>query len=147
MPSWQQIQELCDSCTWQYTKLNDVKGMLVTGPNGNTMFLPSASYRDDSPDGYVSLGGFYWSRTLVPYDSNSPVGLGIYLRAESIGRQVDVWGITYNYRYVGFTVRAVLDSQNWHPWPRTGKTYIYDTQAKQLSKKRRQSPSSFSYLT
>ena len=112
MPSWQQIQELCDSCTWQYTKLNDVKGMLVTGPNGNTMFLPSASYRDDSPDGYVSLGGFYWSRTLVPYDSNSPVGLGIYLRAESIGRQVDVWGITYNYRYVGFTVRAVLDSQN-----------------------------------
>ena len=115
MPSWEQIQELCDSCTWQYTKLNGVKGMLVTGPNGNTMFLPSASFRDDSPDGYVSLGGFYWSRTLVPYDSNSSVGLGIYLRAESIGRQLDVWCTTYDYRYVGFTVRAVLDSQNWHP--------------------------------
>ena len=115
IPSWEQIQELCDSCTWQYTKLNGVKGMLVTGPNGNTMFLPSASFRDDSPDGYVSLGGFYWSRTLVPYDSNSSIGLGIYLRAESIGRQVDVWCTTYDYRYVGFTVRAVLDSQNWHP--------------------------------
>ena len=115
MPSWEQIQELCDSCTWEYAQRNDVKGMLVTGPNGNTMFLPSASYRDDSPDGYVSLGGFYWSRTLVPYDSNSSVGLGIYLRAESIGRQVDVWCTTYDYRYVGFTVRAVLDSQNWHP--------------------------------
>ena len=115
IPSWEQIQELCDSCTWQYTKLNGVKGMLVTGPNGNTMFLPSASFRDDSPDGYVSLGGFYWSRTLVPYDSNSSIGLGIYLRAESIGRQIDIWCTTYDYRYVGFTVRAVLDSQNWHP--------------------------------
>ena len=55
------------------------------------------------------------TRTLVPYDSNSSVGLGIYLRAESIGRQLDVWCTTYDYRYVGFTVRAVLDSQNWHP--------------------------------
>ncbi len=110
MPSWEQIQELCDSCTWQYTKINGVKGMLVTGPNGNTMFLPSASQRDDSPNGYVTLRGFYWSRTLTPYDSNFSVGLGFYLRAESFGRHVDVWCTTYDYRYVGFAVRAVLDS-------------------------------------
>ena len=111
MPSWEQIQELCDSCTWEYAQRNDVKGMLVTGPNGNTIFLPSARLRDDL-SGYTGPGGCYWSRTLVPYDSNTPIGLEFRLAAEWVGVQGNHWWAGSDYRFIGFTVRAVLDTQN-----------------------------------
>ena len=42
MPTKEQQQELIDNCTWTWTARNNVNGMLVTGPNGNKMFLPAA---------------------------------------------------------------------------------------------------------
>ena len=66
MPSLEQIQELIDNCTWQWTQRNGVNGQLFTGPNGNTMFLPAASgIWGDSIDDVGSVG-YYWSRTLKP---------------------------------------------------------------------------------
>ena len=109
MPSWEQIQELCDSCTWKWTQLNGVNGMLVTGPNGNTMFLPSADSKYDSPNSYFGPGGNYWSRTL-DYDSTYSIGLGFF--SGYIGIWGDHWYLQSCFRYAGFTVRAVLDSQN-----------------------------------
>ena len=109
MPSWEQIQELCDSCTWKWTQLNGVNGMLVTGPNGNTMFLPSADSKYDSPNSYFGPGGNYWSRTL-DYDSTCSIGLGFF--SGYIGIWGDHWHLQSCFRYAGFTVRAVLDSQN-----------------------------------
>ena len=109
MPSWEQIQELCDSCTWQWTQLNGVNGMLVTGPNGNTMFLPSADSKFDSPNSSFGSGGYYWSRTL-DYDSTCSIGLGFF--SGYIGIWGDHWYLQSCFRYAGFTVRAVLDSQN-----------------------------------
>ena len=110
MPSWQQIQELCDSCTWKWTQLNGVNGMLVTGPNGNTMFLPSADSKYDSPHSSFGPGGYYWSRTL--YYSTSSIGLGFFSGSQYIGIPGDHWYLQSGFRYEGFTVRAVLDSQN-----------------------------------
>ena len=109
MPSWEQIQELCDSCTWKWTQLNGVNGMLVTGPNGNTMFLPSADSKFDSPHSSFGSGGYYWSRTL-DYDSTCSLGLGFF--SGYIGIWGDHWYLQSCFRYAGFTVRAVLDSQN-----------------------------------
>ena len=109
MPSWEQIQELCDSCTWKWTQLNGVNGMLVTGPNGNTMFLPSADSKFDSPNSSFGSGGYYWSRTL-DYDSTCSLGLGFF--SGYIGIWGDHWYLQSCFRYEGFTVRAVLDSQN-----------------------------------
>ena len=101
MPSLQQIQELCDSCTWKWTQLNDVKGMLVTGPNGNTMFLPSADSKYDSPHTYFGPGGYYWSRSLYLDDCIKAYYLDFYSN-----------GIYWNLcqtRYGGFPVRAVRE--------------------------------------
>ncbi len=113
MPSWEQIQELCDSCTWQWTQLNDVKGMLVTGPNGNTMFLPSTGSKDDAPRSYHGPGGYYWSRSL--YDSTSSVALHFFSGSQYVGIWGDHWALLIDNRYVGSPVRAVLDTKNWHP--------------------------------
>ena len=64
MPTTEQIQELIDNCTWTLTTQNDVRGKLVTGPNGNTIFLPCVGYRWSQNLTYNGTSGYYWSRTL-----------------------------------------------------------------------------------
>ena len=99
MPSQEQIKELVNSCTWQWTQRNGVNGQLVTGPNGNTLFLPAAGYRWSESLHNVGSGGYYWSRTLRWNDAISANGLYFYS-----------WLVHWNYKYLrlnGFTVRAV----------------------------------------
>ena len=63
IPNSDQMKELIDNCTWEIVKLNDVNGHKVTGPNGNSIFLPRAGWRRDIlvNDGWR---GYYWSRSL-----------------------------------------------------------------------------------
>ncbi len=97
MPSIEQIDELTD-CSAQWTQRNGVFGMLFTGPNGNTLFLPAAGYRmDDSLEDAGSIG-FYWSFTLS--NSASNFAYCLYFDSEDSG----YW---HFYRECGFTVRAV----------------------------------------
>jgi len=98
MPSQEQINELIENCTWQWTQRNGVNGQLVTGPNGNTMFLPAAGDRWDGSTGNVGLRGYYWSRTLFSHNSH----LAGFLRITSGGRYY-----VHDYRIYGLTVRAV----------------------------------------
>jgi hypothetical protein len=72
MPSLTQIQELVDNCAYTWTIQNGVWGGKFTGPNGGTVFLPTAGRAwDGGGDGWdvelfgVGQGGFYWSST--PY--------------------------------------------------------------------------------
>ncbi|MBR4829855.1 MAG: dockerin type I repeat-containing protein [Muribaculaceae bacterium] len=101
MPSYNQILELCNSCSWQWTQLNGVNGQLVTGPNGNTMFLPAAGGRWGDSLGDAGLGGYFWSRTLDP---NCPSN------AYSLCFDSGAWiysNWSYYTRFIGFTIRAV----------------------------------------
>ena len=104
MPSKDQIKELKDNCTTQWTTRNGVKGRLFTSNiNGASLFLPAAGYRWDSSLDGVGSWGYYWSRTL---NGSSPYGAyGLIFFSGGVD-----WG---NYgRYDGFTVRAVRVSQN-----------------------------------
>lgn len=90
MPSLAQLQELCENCSWQFTQLNGVNGSLVTGPNGNTMFLPAAGcylWPDMNANyGYV---GDYWSRSLVadyPSSAHNMYTNDLYFECGSDGR-------------------------------------------------------------
>ena len=63
MPTKAEQDELRNNCTWEWTTLNGVNGRRVTGPNGNSIFLPAAGYRyGTSSDGVGSLG-YYWGST------------------------------------------------------------------------------------
>ena len=93
MPSFEQIKELVVNCTWQHTTQNGVKGYLLTGPNGNTMFLPNTGYRLSDSFQHVGLYSYYWSRTLYSYNPNE----AYYLHYD--------WS-THGRSY-GFAVRAV----------------------------------------
>ena len=106
MPSYDQIVELCKKCIRTRAIQNGVYGQLVKGPNGNTMFLPAASYRCYDSLYYAGTYGFYWSRTL-DYDPGSACRL--YFGS---GNEYDYmyWYVTA--RCYGFPVRAVRVSQN-----------------------------------
>ena len=106
MPSKVQMEELLNNCTWTWTQLNGVNGQLVTGPNGNTMFLPATGRHGSSLE-YVSIEGLYWSRTLdtsVPCDSYSLYFSSDFAR---MSYWSDIWA-----RDNGQCVRAVRVPQN-----------------------------------
>lgn len=65
MPSKEQQDELREKCEWTWTTMDGHDGYKVVGPNGNSLFLPAASYRDGSSSYGVGLFGNYWSRTLI----------------------------------------------------------------------------------
>lgn len=101
MPSLKQIQELCDNCSWQCIQRNGVYGQLLTGPNGNTMFLPAAGGRWGSSLDGAGSNGSYWSRTLSD-DPSGPEQLVF-----DIAFDAGYWGNDFFTREDGHTVRAV----------------------------------------
>ena len=64
MPTLAECKELINKCTWTWTTYNGVEGQKVTGPNGNSIFLPAAGYRDGTSVGLQGSCGYYWSGTL-----------------------------------------------------------------------------------
>ena len=102
MPTYDEMKELRDSCTWTWTTENEVNGYLVTGSNGNSIFLPAAGYRGGTSLLSVGSRGGHWSSTPSSSDTHYAYSLGF----NSSGRNV-----LYNgyYRYHGLSVRPVSD--------------------------------------
>lgn len=59
MPTKEECQEIIDKCTWVWISQNGTKGYKLTGPNGNSIFLPASGYRfgddlfDKGKEGYI----------------------------------------------------------------------------------------------
>lgn len=101
MPTQNEIEELVENCSWKWTTYNGVKGQLVTGPNGNSIFLPAAGCRRGTGVQSVGRGGLYWSAT----QAGSYGDIACSLNFESAG---DGWYFWKN-RGDGYTVRPVSD--------------------------------------
>ena len=100
MPTKAEFQELKERCTWTWTTYNNVNGYKVTGPNGNSIFLPAVGCRLSTKLDYRGSQGYYWSGSLYEgYQSNAYV-----LSFHSGGRLVD-----YKWREYGRTVRPVCN--------------------------------------
>ena len=92
MPSQAQFEELCNDCSWQWTTVNGVNGNLVTGPNGNSIFLPAAGYRSVGSVTHEGRRGYYWSRTVDYVESQDAYNLGFesnipYFYPHMLGRR------------------------------------------------------------
>ena len=98
MPSFDQIKELLAKCLWTRTTSNGVNGYRVTGPNGNSIFLPAAGYRRAGEVCYAGSSAYYWSRSLSSLNSNDAYCL--YFNS-------DYFSWDYNFRYSGESVRPV----------------------------------------
>ena len=71
MPTKAEQDELRTKCTWQWTTLNGVNGYNVTGPNGNSIFLPAAGFRRAAYRDDCGSYGYYWSSSLYEGESLS----------------------------------------------------------------------------
>ena len=99
MPTWEQQWELLENCTWTWMQQNGVNGRLVTGPNGNSIFLPAAGFHWYESLSACGDNGYYWLRTLVSSWSSS----GTALLFSSV--HMDMSGLEN--RFMGCSVRAV----------------------------------------
>ncbi|MBR3798165.1 MAG: InlB B-repeat-containing protein [Bacteroidales bacterium] len=103
MPTREELNELYSSCTYEWTTQNGVTGEKFTGPNGKSIFLPAAGYRNDSSLDYAGSDGSYWSSSL--YSSDTYGAWGLYFGS-------GYCGVSGYYRYRGLSVRAVCQSPN-----------------------------------
>ena len=72
------VWELYRKCTWTKTTLNSIVGYKVTGPNGNSIFLPASGWIHNDSFGGIGRGGDYWSRTLNPDDPTYAYGFWFF---------------------------------------------------------------------
>ena len=101
MPTFEQLQELIDFCTWTWINWNNVNGVLLYGPNGNTMFMPAT--------------GVIWESTFYPNPSywSCMNGSGAEaFHAYDLLLYSDHMQLSTLNRFVGTPVRAVRVSQN-----------------------------------
>lgn len=103
MPTTAEIEELRMECTWEWATLNGVIGAKITGPNGNSIFLPAAGDKDYNSAEYQGYGGFYWSNHLSIVESKDARAL--YFETDNY----DYYGWDEFGRYYGHTVRPVYD--------------------------------------
>ncbi len=96
-PTKEEWEELMDHTTSQWTTQNGVNGRRFTGSNGNSLFLPAAGVRLGSSLYYAGSYGYYWSSSL---STSYPYGAWHFFLS-------DDQYVNCDYRYVGFTVRAV----------------------------------------
>ena len=62
MPNQNDFKELVDNCKWEWITYNGANGFKLTGPNGNSIFLPATGYCDPLLCNQ-EINGFYWSST------------------------------------------------------------------------------------
>ncbi len=100
MPTSTEVEELINNCIWAWTSQNGVNGYKVTGPNGNSIFLPAAGYRDGSSLYNAGSDGGYWSST--PYEISTYGAYFLYFYSSYYCRYDSS-------RYYGQSVRPVTE--------------------------------------
>ncbi|WP_290100055.1 hypothetical protein [uncultured Muribaculum sp.] len=99
LPTKGEFDELLNKCKWEWTTHEGKEGYRVTGPNGNNIFLPAASWRSGSSL-YIASYGYYWCS--IPYDDD--VGYSYYLRFYNGNQRID-----WNRWPYGYSIRPVSE--------------------------------------
>ncbi len=100
MPTSDEVDELINNCTTEWTTINGINGYKVTGPNGNSIFLPAAGERYGTWFSLTGFAGYYWSST--PHESNTRRAYYLSFSDE------DFYG-GWSLRDKGWSVRPVSD--------------------------------------
>ena len=105
LPTSADFAELNNECTWTLKTIDGHKGYLVTGPNGNSIFLPMAGLKENQNKSQVGSGGFYWT--------------GDHWDARDRSTMIDFHESSHNgsiwcYRYKGLSVRPVVNHQKFY---------------------------------
>ncbi len=113
MPTMDDIKELLNYCTSEWTTINGVNGRKFTGPNSNSIFLPAAGEIWGSRKGVVGRVGYYLSSIPGPsyshiYDSEGGYYLPDYSNYLYCTSNKAEWANNNCPRYIGISVRPVV---------------------------------------
>ena len=100
IPSREEFNELIEECEWEWTNEGGHNGYRVTGPNGNSIFLPAAGGRFGTSLNYAGSYGYYWSS--MPNGNNTQNAYYLYFNS-------GYHNMYYYNRYYGLSVRPVSD--------------------------------------
>ena len=102
-PSHEEFQELANSCTWEWIADEAHPGYRVTGPNGNSIFLPAAGIYTGSKLMYNGHEGYYWTSQSLYIPDNAYC---LRFTPRLIGHP----NFKSTRRFNGCTVRAVAEA-------------------------------------
>lgn len=111
LPTKEEMEELINKCKWKWFSYHKTNGYKVTGPNGQSIFLPAAGYRSGWLGGKVLEKGIVYDKSVIgqymigiSYDKYHTVP---YLYFHS-GRR----GCATGSRSTGYSVRPVMGTSN-----------------------------------
>ena len=108
MPTQEEFEELVDRCDWQWISLDGHSGCKVTGPNGNSIFLPAAGWKYGISIEGINENAYYWSSTYCDdYFKQRAFNLHFYYYGYNM--IYSNYYVTADYRFYGFSVRPVTD--------------------------------------
>lgn len=99
IPTQDEVQELIDSCKWQWVTNDGYMGYTVTATNGHTIYLPASGYMEDSFQMDRNLTGAYSTSDADPDPCSYVFCLNIDREDHSIHSFL---------RSNGFTIRPVF---------------------------------------
>lgn len=93
LPTVAEMNELMEKCTWERTLLNKTLCVKITGPNGNSIYIPGM-------DGTHDI--HYWSANA--FDKKEASYLCVNHLFDNLRKLIDT-----KYKYFGAYIRAVID--------------------------------------
>lgn len=115
MPTFIELTELMQNCSWTWTTQNGVNGFLVTsripGFTDRSIFLPAAGARYNKTLYNKGLKGNYWSSSVHTYYSYTAYDL--YMDYDEEDDSYHYIGMGYYNRDEALTVRPVCPSERW----------------------------------
>lgn len=103
LPTAADFEELFSLCTSEWTEQDGVAGFELTGPNGNSIFLPAAGSRVMNDVTGQGVKGFYMTGTINPSSANFALS---YEFASGVHAK------TTTARYQAISVRPVSTARN-----------------------------------
>ncbi len=125
MPTVAEYQELINRCASVEISVDGVAGFLLTGPNGNTLFLPKAEGMEQTRDGmtlsrYFYDDAIYWTEDLIEDSRGHKADVEVYYN-----NQLNIVDRYENQHYPlkALPIRAVYD-ESGDKWLDV-KEYLY----------------------
>lgn len=102
MPTEAEARELKDNCTWEWITVDvNMQGCIVTGPNGNQIYLPAAGFKTNETVDFYDAEGAYWIST----PDNSDPGFSYFLYFYN----TNFCNLGWFSRYAGLLIRPVSE--------------------------------------
>lgn len=111
IPTYNEMNELIKNCDWEWTQINGTNGYLITGKNGNSIFIPSPGYFDGIMHN-ISIRVYQNEKNGVSVWTSKQLDDKIdqaYFLGETIFEPI---GCRNYYKYTGHPIRPVTTNIN-----------------------------------